>query len=180
MNNEKRNRTIKEHDLFNYVFFPDSVKSETKEQIETDPTFNQLIEFYKKLKLNSSIKPDEELKKKIASKIPEYRLSTSIPLYPLNNPITKKNGLRLAANSIDLNPKLTTKTFVDNDNEYLIKVLNCGDFSKVFVFSTRNEVVKNFDIVIEPHNLKFHFNDNSVPLKIDQSIVVEKIEIRFI
>ena len=74
---------------------------------------------------------------------------------------------------------MTTKTFVDNDKEYLIKVLNYADITKVFVFSTKDEVVKNFDIIIEPHNLKFHFEDNLEPLKIDKPIEAEKIELRF-
>jgi hypothetical protein len=47
------------------------------------------------------------------------------------------------------------------------------------VYSTKDEVVKNFDIIIEPHNLKYHFEDNSEPLKIEYSIEAVKIEIRF-
>ncbi len=42
-----------------------------------------------------------------------------------------------------------------------------------------NEVVKNFDIIIEPQNLEYHFKENSEPLKIEDSIEAEKIEIQF-
>jgi len=58
--------------------------------------------------------------------------------------------------------------------------LNYGDKTKVFVFSTKDEVVRNFDIVIEPNKMIYHFEDNSEPLKIYEPIETEKIEIRFL
>jgi hypothetical protein len=180
MKDKKENIVIDEHDLFCYIFFPESVSSEKKELIESDNSFEETLDFYRKLKLNTENKPDDALKKKIANKISAYSLSNVIQLYPLKEPmITIQSGNRLAADSKELKPKMTTKTFVDNDKEYLIKVLNYGGQTKVFVFSTKDEIVKNFDIIVEPHNLKFHFDDNSEPLKVDHTIEAEKIEIRF-
>ena len=180
MDKKDKKITIDEQDLFNYVFFPESTPDEIKLVIESGNTWIEIIEFYKNLKSNSNNSADDTLKRKIASKIPAYSLSNVIQLYALKEPyIPKQNGNRLAADSKELKPKMTTKTFVDNDKEYLIKVLNYGNQTKVFVFSTKDEVVKNFDIVIEPHNLKYHFDDNSEPLKIEKSIEAEKIEIRF-
>ncbi len=180
MDKKEKNITIDEQDLFNYVFFPESTPDEIRLVIESGITWIEIIEFYKNLKSNSNNSADDTLKRKIASKIPAYSLSNVIQLYALKEPyIPKQNGNRLAADSKELKPKMTTKTFVDNDKEYLIKVLNYGNQTKVFVFSTKDEVVKNFDIIIEPHNLKYHFEDNSEPLKIEKSIEAEKIEIRF-
>jgi len=180
MKEKKENIAINEQDLFCYIFFPDSVTDEKLKMIESDKSFEEILEFYRQLKLNSENKPDDVLKKKLANKIPAYSLSNVIQLYALKEPdIRRQNGNHLAADSKELKPKMTTKTFVDNDKEYLIKVLNYGNQTKVFVFSTKDEVVKNFDIIIEPHNLKYHFEDNSEPLIIDHSIDAEKIEIRF-
>ena len=180
MKEGKENIIIDEQDFFCYVFFPESVTDEKIKMIESDKSFEEILEFYRQLKLNSEKKPDESLKRKIANKIPAYNLSNVIQLYALKDHVApKQNSNRLAAGSTELKPKMTTKTFVDNDKEYLIKVLNYADITKVFVFSTKDEVVKNFDIVIEPHNLKFHFEDNSKPLKIEDTIEAEKIEIRF-
>ncbi len=180
MKHGKENITIDEQDLFNYIYFPESVSDAKKEIIKSDKSFEEILEFYIQLKTNSENKPDDILKKKIANKIPAYSLANVIQLYALKEPeLQKQNGNRLAAGSTELKPKMTTKTFVDNDKEYLIKVLNYADITKVFVFSTKDEVVKNFDIIIEPHNLKYHFEDNSQPLKIDKQIEAEKIEIRF-
>lgn len=180
MNKKNENMIIDEQDLFTFVFFPESVSPEKKDIIESDKSFEAILEFYRQLKSNSMISTDDKLKKMIASKIPAYNLENVIRLHALTEPVVpKQNGNRLAAGSTELKPKITTKAFVDNDKEYLIKVLNYGDNTKVFVFSTKDEIVKNFDIIIEPHNLKFHFDDNTEPLKIDKSIEAEKIEIRF-
>ncbi|HMN49893.1 MAG TPA: hypothetical protein PKD67_12185 [Ignavibacteriaceae bacterium] len=180
MKDKKENITIDEQDLFCYIFFPESVTGEKKDIIESDNSFGEILEFYRELKFNLDSKHDDALKKKIANKIPAYSLSNVIHLYQLKVPVkTKQNCNRLAAASTELKPKMTTKTFVDNDKEYLIKVLNYGETTKVFVFSTKDEIVKDFDIIIEPNNLKYHFEDNSEPLKIEQSIEADKIEIRF-
>lgn len=180
MKDRKENIVIDEHDLFNYVFFPSSISDEKKILIGSDISYDEVLEFYRQLSINSKIKPEEELRRKIASKISAYSLSNVIELFALKEPVMKRqNGNRLAADSKELNPKMTTKTFVDNHKEYLIKVLNYAGQTKVLVFSNKDEVVKNFYIVIEPHNLKFHFDDNSQPLKIEHSIDAEKIEIRF-
>lgn len=181
MNERNINIVIDEQDLFNHIFFPESLSSMKKEIIDTDESFEVILDFYRNLKTNSESNFDDLLKKKIASKIPAYSLSNVINLYALKElNMPKQNGNRLAADSKELKPKMTTKTFVDNDKEYLIKVLNYGDLTKVFVFSTKDEVVKNFDIVIEPNNMIYHFDDNSEPLEIDKLIQTDSITLRFI
>jgi hypothetical protein len=171
---------ITERDIFNFVFYPESVDQGISTFLSASENYTDAIIFYKELKAELEKNLSDEIKDLIAQKIPAYRNLTVIKLHPLKVPSSnKRNGNRLAAASTELKPKMTTKTFVDNDKEYLIKVLNYGETTKVFVFSTKDEVVKNFDIVIEPHHLKYHFEDNSEPLKIEQSIEPEKIQIQF-
>lgn len=92
-------------------------------------------------------------------------------------PLFETDGNGLFVKIVKAFNEMTTKTFVDNDKEYLIKVLNYADVTKVFVFSTKDEVIKNFDIVIEPNNLKYHFEDNSEPLKIEQPIEASTLQL---
>lgn len=179
MNEQNKNIEITEQDLFNYVFAPQSLSAEQIDLIEAVSSFEEIIAFYNQLKLDSQNKPDAELKKKLAEKIPAYFLPDIIQLYQISENNLKQNGQRLAADSRNLDPKTITKTFVDNDNEYLIKVLTDDNITKVFVFSTQNEMIKDFDLIIEPDNLKYHLDDNSKPLEIDKSIEIEKIEIKF-
>lgn len=172
---------ITERDIFNFVFYPELVKEEIKAFLTTIESSSEAIAFYKELKSDLENSITSGIKKKIASKIKSYFPINIIELHPLKEPTVKKeNGSRLAAASTtELKPKMTTKTFVDNDKEYLIKVLNYGETTKVFVFSTKDEVVKDFDIVIEPHHLKYHLEDNPEPLKIERSIEPEKIQLQF-
>lgn len=180
MDNENKNILLDEQDLFNYVFFPDMVEKEIKLKIETDISYQKILEFYGQLKKDSANPIDDTVIKMISNKISAYRLLNVVRLYPLHEPAAAKKIInRYAADSKELKPKMTTKTFVDNDKEYMIKVLNYGEMTKVFVFSTKDEIVRNFEIIIEPHNLKYHFKDNSEPLKIEKPIEAEKIEIRF-
>lgn len=180
MNKEKNNIMINEQDIFTYVFFPEKLSFDKKQIIASDKTLEDAIEFYRHLKRHSENETSRSLQKKIAAKIPAYKLADVIDLYPLLDSRTKhQNGNHMAAATKELTPKMTTKTFIDNEKDYLIKVLNYSDTTKVFVFSTKDEVVKNFDIVIEPQNLKYHFEDNSEPLIINYLIDAEKIQLRF-
>lgn len=181
MNDTNKNITIEEADIFNLVFFPNSITEEKRLIIESDLSYKEVIDFYKNLKIESKVRENDDVKKIIASKIPAYTLGNVICLYPLKVPsIGKKYDQRLAAGSTELKPKMTTKTFVDNQKEYLIKVLNDGNSTKVFVFSTKDELVKNFDIVIEPQNRKYHFEDNSEPLNLPGSIEADSITLSFV
>lgn len=180
MKEKKENMIIDEQDLFGYIFFPENLSQEKKQSIVTDESLGELLEFYSQLKLNSERKPSKELKKKIAEKISAYQLSNVIILNSLTTPsIQKLNQGRLAASSKELTPQITTKTFVDDEEDYLIKILNYRETTKVFVFSTKDEIVKNFDIIIEPQNLKYHFEDNSEPLIINHAIEADKIQLKF-
>jgi hypothetical protein len=180
MEEKDENIIINEQDLFNFIFYPESLSADKNSIIAAEKTLIEALDFYKQLKINSNREHSDSLKKLIAKKILAYSFSNVISLYPLKVPTTeRKKENRLAAGSIDLAPKMTTKTFVDNEKEYLIKVLSYEEATKIFVFSTNDEVVKNFDIIIEPQNLKFHFEDNTEPLKINQMIDVEKIQISF-
>jgi hypothetical protein len=171
---------IDEQDLFAFVFFPENLGIDKKQAIESNESLKEATEFYKQLKLNSEKNPSSDIKKKLAEKIPAYKLKDVVQLYPLKEIMPQfMNGTRMAAATKELIPKTTTKTFVDSDKDYLIKVLNYGNETKVFVFSTKDEVVKDFDIIIEPKNLTFHFADNSEPLIIDHSIDAEKIQLKF-
>lgn len=172
---------IEEQDIFNYVFSHARLSEEKIKFIESNESLKEAIDFYKQLKLNSEIITSSELKKKLAERIPAYKIADIIELYPLKQSISQAvNGNKMAAGTKDLIPRTTTKTFVDSDKDYLIKVLNCENETKVFVFSTKDKIVKNFDLIIEPQKLKYHFEDNSEPLIINQSVDAKKIQLKFI
>lgn len=182
MSKEKSDIIPGEHDIFNYVFFPDKLSPEIKTAIEGNKHLKRTIDFYKEL-LADTLKPiSKSLRKKIASAIPAYSFIDEIRLYPLPAVAMKNTGgRRLAAGSESRHfiSEMSTRTFVDEDKEYMIKVIIHDSTTKVFVFSVKNDVVNNFDIIIEPAEARYHFKDNSQPLIINSEIEIDSIRLEF-
>jgi len=173
---------INEQDIFNYVFFPDKVTTEVKNAIKQDADLAEAVDFYREMNAELKSFISRSLKEKIASKIPAYKLNNVLHLFPLPLPSGKSPaGRRLAADSESrhLISKLTSRTFADEDKEYMIKVINHESGTKVFVFSVKNDIVKNFDIIIEPKDQRYHFKDNSQPLIINREIEIDSIRLEF-
>ncbi|MGQ9644687.1 MAG: hypothetical protein ACUVT3_12585 [Ignavibacterium sp.] len=172
---------ITEQDLFNYVFFPESLSPEIIHFLSNSKEFSDEIEFFSELKssLNKELSLDE--KKELADRIQSYHFNKIITLYPVKYSAKKKvNGLILAAASDEVKkPIVSSRTFYDNDNAYIIKVINYENYSKIFVFSTQYELIKNFDLLINPQNLRYHIDDNSIPLELDFKVLPESITIEF-
>ncbi len=98
------------------------------------------------------------------------------------NEVLGARSKHLAADSESrtLISKMMSHTFIDKDQEFMIKVIGSENTSKIYVFSTNNERIENFDIIIQPHNLRYHFNDNSEPLIIDHKIDIMDVQIQFL
>ena len=110
-----------------------------------------------------------------------YDIITGIPLNPVKEKVRKKKatGLTLAADSPKIKSKLTSATFIDEDKHYLIKLHNFENSAKIYVFSTGEEQIKNYKIIIHPSNKIYEQSDNSKPLLIDAPVEASSIEIQF-
>lgn len=170
---------ITERDIFNFVFHPSLLNDEKLEHLKSIENSTDAIIFYKELKSELEMNLSFTEKKLLAEKIPVYRLWAKFELLPVQEKNVKKQNVRLAAASTELKPGISTKTFIDGDKEFLIKVLSSDNRTKVFVFSTREEIVKDFDLIIEPKELEYHMDDNTQPLEINGSVDIDKIELRF-
>lgn len=170
---------ITERDIFNFVFYPDLVREEIKSFLVSIEDSTDAIIFYKDLKESLSQELSSSIKQKLAEKIESYKYTTVIQLFPTDEIKKKRNGVVLAAASEEEKPKIITKTFYDADKTYIIKIINYLSNSKIFVFSTQQETVKDFDIIILPQNKKYHFNDNSLPLELNTPVEAESIQIEF-
>ncbi|WP_337865427.1 hypothetical protein [Ignavibacterium sp.] len=171
------NIDITEKVLFNYVFFPDVLSPEVAEYLNNSKDFSEEIEFFKELKKSIQSELSFQEKKLLAKKISSYQLNEIIELYPVQTPSKKKeNGLILAAASEEQRkPIVSSRTYYDNNKTYIIKVINYENSCKIFVFSTQYELIENFDLIITPQNLKYHIDDNTVPLELDFNVVPESI-----
>lgn len=170
---------ITEKEIFDFVFFPSALPEEKQVFIRDDAGLSEYINFYEELKRQLQQRPERSFKKIIAAKIPAYKFVNEVELHRLENTAGNGNKLRLAAASREFVPQLTTQTFIDEEKEYLVKILTDTTQTKIFVFSTLNSSLKNFRILIEPTHLEFQMADNSKPLLIDKPITAEKIKINF-
>lgn len=170
---------ITERDIFNFVFYPALVREEIRLFLASIENSTDSIIFYKELKSSLEIPIDNNIKQKLAEKISAYKFKNVIQLYPVQELKQKRNGIVLAAASVEEKPKIITKTFYDADKTYIIKVINYSENSKIFVFSTQQEVIKDFEIIILPENKKYHCNDNSLPLELNAPVEAESIQIEF-
>jgi hypothetical protein len=179
LNRRKKELKVTERDIFNFVFYPDLVREEIKMFLASIEDSTDAIIFYKELKSALEIPLDDNIKQRLAEKISAYKYQNVIQLYPVQELKKKRNGIVLAAASVEEKPKIITKTFYDADKTYIIKVINYSDNSKIFVFSTQQEVIKDFEIIIQPQNEKYHISDNSMPLELNRRILAESIQIKF-
>ena len=172
---------ITERDIFNFVFFREEFPEEKKDYLKNSLMFKEEIEFYSSIKNSLNEDINFETKRKIASKISAYKPVNVIQLFPVTEHYKPKhsNGLVLAAAAEVEKPKVSTKTFYDEDKTYIIKVINYEKSSKVFVFSTQYELVKDFHLNILPQNLKYHIPDSSIPLELDFIVEPESISLEF-
>lgn len=172
---------ITEQDLFNFVFYPDLISKDKERYLKSLQDFREEIEFYSELKESLNEKLSFEIRKKITSKIDVYKPENIIYLYPVEEYQNRKisNNVRLAAASPEEKPKVSSKTFYDEEKTYIIKVINYEKNSRVFVFSTQYEMIKDFELKILPQNLIYHISDNSSPLELDFNVEPESISLEF-
>lgn len=171
---------ITERDLFDFVFFPENLSNERIEYLKTSGIFDEELDFYRSVKKSMEEELTEEVKRKIAEKIPIYNPAKFYILYPVKEPQKRKRKFPiLVAASPKEKPAVVAKTFADEANHYLIRLLNFKHSAKIYVFSTTEEVLKNYKIVIRPSGQSFQQSDNSSPIEINIPIEAENIELQF-
>jgi hypothetical protein len=182
---------ITEKDLFNYVFYKDTLDGEKTGFLENSDLYKEDIDFYSSLKDYLSQEISSGLKEKIAQKIPAYqnnpdlnrdKLSNIITLYPVvEKPKRKKKSGEsvLTADSAELKSQHTSQTFSDEKKQYLIKLVSSESETKIFVFSTSESELKNVKLTLHPKEKEFFLKDNSTPLEVNESVTAESISLEF-
>ena len=172
---------ITENDIFNYVFFRYLLKKEQIHSIEQNSQYVGNIEFYVDLKKRLIKDIPQEIKQRISDKIAQYKPTNKVLLTLIKEESVKKKKdfLVLAADSPKEEPRISTRTFVNKENGYLIKLINIKNSARIFVFSAYDEVLRNYKIILHPLEKTFFQSDNSIPLEIDYKIEADNIELEF-
>lgn len=172
---------ITERELFDFVFFPENLPNDKVEYLKNFKEFDDEIKFYHSVKDSFDEELREDIKQKIAERIPIYIPAKIFFLFPVKKTVKEKNGdvTVLAAASPKEKPSVKAKTFIDESNHYLIRLLNFKDSSKIYVFSTTEEVLRNYKVKIKPSGQTFEQSDNSTAIEINSPIEAENIELQF-
>ena len=176
----KNNININEQDIFKYVFSPHLLSKEKTKYLGKDERYKNQILYYKSIREAVYSKTSSDLKSKIASKIPSYRLANIFFLSPVNYVEEKKsNGsLIFAAKTAEEPSKLSTYTFTDEEKNFLVRVVSFENSTKVYLFSLKEDLIQNITLKIFPGEEEFFMKDNSESLELDRKIKVESIEIK--
>jgi len=172
---------ISERDIFDFVFYPENLSTEKVTHLKNSKVFDDEIDFYRSLKKSLEEELTEDLKQKLAEKIPLYVPLKIFILYPVKETVKKrKNDVPIfAADSPKEKLAVMAKTFIDEANHYLIRLLNFKDSSKIYVFSTTEGTLKNYKVIVKPSGKVFEQIDNSSPIELDSPIEAESIELQF-
>ena len=84
---------VTERDIFNFVFFPESLRAEIKAFLSSIEDSSEAVIFYKEMKSALDQEISLSLKQKIAKKIKAYKLPSVITLYPMHEPLTTRNQI---------------------------------------------------------------------------------------
>lgn len=175
---------ITEKDLFNYVFYRDTLSEDKVKYLKNTDMYKDEIDFFSSLKNSISGELSAEVKNKLTEKIPEYKNDTFqvIVLYPVIEKSKRKKsdrGLVLAADSAELKQQQASQTFSDDKKEYLIKLISSESETKIFVFSTSEHELKNIRIKLHPNEKEYFLKDSSNPLEVNETVNAESISLEF-
>lgn len=161
---------ITEQDIFNYVFYPGSLTSDKKNYLDSNQNdYIEQIEFCRSL--NQTLEPIND------SADFERQKCKVIDLYPVKlNVLNSSNHLTLAAASSQLNKRIETKTFTDDNSQFLVRLVAADGEKKLYVFS-KNKEFKEARLTLFPSQKCINIKSFELPISIDNLEDVEKISI---
>ena len=166
---------LTEYDIFKYVFFKKEL-DENKLRLIEDGNYFYEIGILKHIKERLSTNLSTEVKLQISEKISSYEAVNSIALRVIKKDIVN-NSIKDEAG--ERNIPVSTATFSDADNIYLVRLVNYKSSSRVFVFSRIESLLKNYILVFKPTNEIFTQHENILSIEIDHVIDVDNIELKF-
>ena len=173
----RENIILTEKDLFDYVFFKSQLKDDKLSLLE-DGRYEFNMSLFNSIKESLGENLSVIIKNKIKLSVKCYHPIEKIILNLIKG--IKSAGKSGKKSRIGLKGNIISEsTFIDNDNTFLIRMINYENFSKIFLFSVYEERINNFILILNPGNESFKMQNNSLPLEIDHSINATNIELRF-
>jgi hypothetical protein len=161
---------ISEQDIFNFVFYPDQLSIEKKEYLNRHiDEFKEQIDFCMALKQTTV----QYAKGKETSKH-DFTIVELMPIQPITP--NNNNYLTLAAASAELSKKIETKTFMDANSRFLVRLVCTENEKKLYVFS-KEKCLEDIKITLFPSEKCYKINPVESSIVIDKTEEIEKISI---
>ena len=175
-----KNIKINEQDIFRYIFSPHLLSEVKRKYLRRNEKYENQITYYESVKKAIDSETFIDLKKKIATKIPEYTLANVFTLHPVKYEEKKeRNGsVIFAAKAKEEQLKIKTHTFTDDEKQFLVRIVNFESVTKIYLFPRKDVLAENINIKVFPGGEDFFMKDSSSPLEIKKRIDVESIELR--
>ncbi len=153
---------ITEKDIFYYVFSPGNLGEEKLRFITENEELYPAIEVYLDAKNSLSEEVSLSLKKKIAEKIPAYKITEVIELFPWTIEAVEFNAPPsvLVAATAKTEPGVFSKTYVDKEKNLIIRLIGTVKKARLFVFPVSGEKLGEFTLTLNPGLQKFYFKDS--------------------
>lgn len=173
---------ITEQDIFNFVFFPQVVDEDKKRYISQRSELRSLVDFYRSIKDESDKPISEKVKQDLSLKINGYSYRFFFRLKKVENVPTQKNSemVVLAAATDEDEPEVIAKSFIDENNQFLIRVIKTKGITKIYSFSSDNQEIHNFKLKVLPSGRDFLVDNNSKPLELKEELDFEEIQLELI
>lgn len=170
---------ITEKDVYNYIFFPHLVDDEKKKNIIQSDDYADLLILYGEIKSGTEKTIQRDVKLNLAAKIKLYDYNRFFRLKKADEekPKRRREWTVLAAASAEEKPAVIAKSFLDENNQFLIRVIKTGDITKIYSFSIDETEIQNFKLTVLPSHKEFFMKDNSAPLVLKEDIEFEEVHL---
>lgn len=164
-----------EFEIFKYIFYDKKIEKRRVKFLEDD------VYYYEKRLLNRikdelSTNLPMEVKVQIGQKVNDYEVEDSVFLRIIKKDVVDD----IAKDTGDgRNITVSTATFTDPDNIYLVRLINYKYSSRIFVFSRMESLLKNYILIVHPTNEVFSQNENILSIEIDHVIDADSMELKF-
>ena len=161
---------ITEEDIFNFALYQEELSAAKRKHIADNyDVFKDRIELCLALKLVPGNDGIESLREKITA----MTNKPIIELLPIECNNDEANNFALAAASPEVENIFPAVSFVDKNSLYLIRVVNVGDKSLMYIFASGD--IAEMKLTMYPSQEKIVVDDFSVPIERESKEKINRI-----
>lgn len=168
---------VSERDIFDYIYYPEHLDPKLVSYIKKNVSLlKNELDHYNQTR-NSSVEPapfENEILKELIG-------DNGFFIIKLKKIESKhKRGISTISNNSNqqnINQNILTETFVDEDSQYLVKVVRVNEHTSINVFNKNNSLLKNFILTLYPQGNSFNCKDNQSPLIINDKRTIDEVKL---